>query len=91
MTNDELDLVCDVPEQFVIEGAYIPVENNFGIKTDDTAGDRKVIDLSRLELNDLIESLYTVDPVTLDQAYNWVKNGTHPLDLDKESVDKEQQ
>ena len=84
MGNDELDLVCDVPEELVVEGMYIPVENNFGIKTDDNATDRKAIDLSRLELNDLIESLYTVDPVTLDQAYNWVKNGTHPLDLEKE-------
>lgn len=84
MGNDELDLVCDVPAELVVEGMYIPVENNFGIKVDEESADRKAIDLSRLELNDLIESLYTVDPVTLDQAYNWVKNGTHPLDLEKE-------
>ena len=89
MGNDKLELVCDVPEELVVEGMYIPVENNFGIKTDDTAADRKAIDLSRLELNDLIESLYTVDPVTLDQAYNWVKNGTHPLDLEKEQEKEE--
>ena len=84
MGNDELDLVCDVPEELVVEGMYIPVENNFGIKTDEESADRKAIDLSRLELKDLIESLYTVDSATLDQAYNWVKNGTHPLDLEKE-------
>lgn len=80
MANKDLEVVCDLPEEEVTEGMFIPKENNFVIETDSGIEDQKAVDLSGLGLNDLIATLYTADPVTLDQAYNWVKNGIHPFD-----------